>query len=471
MTDFIDRLENELLAAGARSRGKRLVRGAASDAWVGVPMLLSLVIVAAVVAVLLAAGHGRRPAAADRTKPATHAHAPFVRDCTVWNALDGGGSALGQAPPFLSSRRPTRRCTFVAHFQSQLRPTLAPPAGGASPSGSASEFEHRGQYALSVVALGVPETSTDKYGVWVETTAGRSRLLGVVHLVHLPRAVMREIGGGSIRASGLLPARVIHFRQVFLTLETSTSPSRPGSVLLRIPEGPAPGATATCAAKVTSTPPATTSATPSAALRSTLGVLRTRATAADRVSLAPLFPSEFSPTNGVFVRYTRVVEDSGVKLIVVPYLRAGLVDPTCPGQAPNSAVVQQRAEERKLLAHPQEEVGVFARLGHATLGEFTYGTATEIRRGSTIAVDGVNTGYSRAVLVALVPDGVARVAVFYAGWIEASTGKRVPARPVTINMTVRENVVEGNVPRPAGYLPQRVTWYSPAGAVVKSYTP
>jgi hypothetical protein len=58
MTDFVDRLEQELLAAGRRARARRRVRAAAALA---VTALLSLGVVGAVGAAILSSGHGPRP--------------------------------------------------------------------------------------------------------------------------------------------------------------------------------------------------------------------------------------------------------------------------------------------------------------------------------------------------------------------------------------------------------------------------
>ena len=461
MTDFIDRLEDELLAAGRRPRGTRLARRAGlagRSAGTGGAVLLSLAVVVAVMVALLGAGHGRPSAPASLRAAGKQPAA-----CSFWVVQSRGESVLGQLPAaFLGGGRAGALCSAVAQYG--LAATRVP-------SGTATEIEHRGQYAISVrvtVPLGAPRD----YGVWVVGSSGGSRLLGVVRVGRVPRAIEKLVRGAPMAALGLLPAGATRFAQVLITRETSAAPSRPGPVVLRLKSAPVQPL---CILKAVSSTPPATDAQPSQSLLSILGVLRAPVTAADALDVKSLFPfpTELSPTNGVYVRYMRVVGDAGIKLMVVPYLRGELIDPSCPGLAQplRRLRAQQRAAEQRLLAHPQQEVGVFARIGHASLGEFVYGNAAEIERGSTLAVDGVNTGYRRSVLVALVPDGVSRVSVYYAGRIMAPSGKWVPAPPVTITMTVHGNVIVGNIPRPAGNLPQRVTWYGAGGRVVKSYVP
>jgi hypothetical protein len=66
MTDFVDRLERELLVAGRRSRPKRLARRAGATAIVAAPVLLSIGVAGAIAAVILGSGHARHGAAAQQ---------------------------------------------------------------------------------------------------------------------------------------------------------------------------------------------------------------------------------------------------------------------------------------------------------------------------------------------------------------------------------------------------------------------
>ena len=74
MSDFVDRLERELLAAGRRSRPQRLARCAGATIVVVWPAVLSIGVAGAVAAVILGSGSARRVAPSER-RPAP------VRQC------------------------------------------------------------------------------------------------------------------------------------------------------------------------------------------------------------------------------------------------------------------------------------------------------------------------------------------------------------------------------------------------------
>ncbi len=66
MTDFVDRLEKELLAAGRRPPGERLARRARATIVLAAPLILSVGVAGAVAAVILSSGHARRTSGAQR---------------------------------------------------------------------------------------------------------------------------------------------------------------------------------------------------------------------------------------------------------------------------------------------------------------------------------------------------------------------------------------------------------------------
>lgn len=101
---------------------------------------------------------------------------------------------------------------------------LHPPAGG-SAQGIAEVWRSHGRDGFAAVATGLaPDNSHNAYAIWLSNSRGDSRLLGFVS---------PGVGANRrLQTSGALPINASNFHKVLVTLETRSTPSSPGTIVL-----------------------------------------------------------------------------------------------------------------------------------------------------------------------------------------------------------------------------------------------
>jgi hypothetical protein len=114
-----------------------------------------------------------------------------------------------------------------AQILSQLN--LNPPNGGKA-KGAAFVIRVSGRLGLEIRAAGLVPNSThppNAYAVWLFNTPSDSHILGFVN---------PGVGqNGSFETIGPLPANAAHYHKLLVTLETTSNPKTPGTIILQAP--------------------------------------------------------------------------------------------------------------------------------------------------------------------------------------------------------------------------------------------
>ena len=80
--------------------------------------------------------------------------------------------------------------------------------------------------AIAIVGHGLPaNTKHNAYAVWLYNTSRDAVLLGFVN-----PGVGKD---GRLETTGPLPTNASHFKQLLITIETTSSPTQPGQVVLQ----------------------------------------------------------------------------------------------------------------------------------------------------------------------------------------------------------------------------------------------
>jgi Flp pilus assembly protein TadG len=134
------------------------------------------------------------------------------------------GSNTASTPTTTSTA--TTTTSSKAHVIGEI--TMAP-ANKASKSAGIAEIVVEGKVTGVIVAADhlVPNTAHNAYAVWLSNPSGPSELLGYVK---------PPVGkSGVLKTSGALPADVASYKEILLTLETTTNTKTPGPTVLSGP--------------------------------------------------------------------------------------------------------------------------------------------------------------------------------------------------------------------------------------------
>jgi hypothetical protein len=185
---------------GARRPSSR--RGGAVVLWLG--GLLAVAVVVVLVVVLTGGGSSKKPT----------------------------GSRLATHPATTASTTKTSTTGSGAQILAQLN--LNPPNGGKA-KGVAFVVRVSGRLGLEIRASGLAPNTVhppNAYAVWLFNSPGDSQILGFVN---------PGVGqNGSFETIGPLPSNTAHFHNVLVTLETTSNPKSPGTIVLRAPLTGAP---------------------------------------------------------------------------------------------------------------------------------------------------------------------------------------------------------------------------------------
>jgi hypothetical protein len=137
----------------------------------------------------------------------------------------GGGKSSGQPSTSASSTRSSSTSTTSAGKPS-LNKTIAltPTVPELKAAGTAYVLSQSKRRAFYVAARGLPASSGFFYAVWLYNSPSSSAPLGRAPTVG---------SNGRMEGGGPLPTNASLYHQLIITKETSTHPSRPGSIVLR----------------------------------------------------------------------------------------------------------------------------------------------------------------------------------------------------------------------------------------------
>jgi hypothetical protein len=191
-------------------------------------------------------------------------------------------------------------------------------------------------------------------------------------------------------------------------------------------------------------PPLVQSEAAPGALVSLVGLLRTPATAGDRIDLKQFNRAPWIVLS-VYVRYIRVVDGPlGARIALVPARICGEVL-----SSPNARPVQVAPHDVLLmqaLSNPPSRRGTVY-----------VGTPADIRSGAADPSLATSGAPRTSVKLTIVPDGVARVVFSYPGH-----------QPSSATATIHDNVGISS-PVPAS-MPSTTTWYANNGSIVRTFT-
>ncbi len=136
-----------------------------------------------------------------------------------------GGSGNPTSVPAKASSNPDPKTTTSATgtFKNQIN--LTAPDGAKSPAGIVQVEQIGSATGIVIYASGLqPNTKHDAYAVWLSNPNGSSKFVGWEHTL---------VGkSGTLKAVGPLPDDANKYKQLLVTLETQTNPTKPGQVVL-----------------------------------------------------------------------------------------------------------------------------------------------------------------------------------------------------------------------------------------------
>jgi hypothetical protein len=143
---------------------------------------------------------------------------------------DDPGTAASTTPSATSTTSTTATTPTGDVFEIKAQGTLRPPGGSESPARGEVAIVHfpdNDQYRLAFQATGLPPSSTrgSAYGVWLYSSATKNQFLG------FPDTAVGA--DGKLKTVSDLSPDTPAYEQVLLTRETSESPKRPGTIVLR----------------------------------------------------------------------------------------------------------------------------------------------------------------------------------------------------------------------------------------------
>jgi hypothetical protein len=103
---------------------------------------------------------------------------------------------------------------------------LSSPSGSKTTAALAEVLKQGNNASIAIVGHGLPaNTKHNAYAVWLYNTPGDAVRLGFVN---------PGVGkNGHLATTGPLPTNAAHFKQLLITVETTTNPQQPGPIILR----------------------------------------------------------------------------------------------------------------------------------------------------------------------------------------------------------------------------------------------
>jgi hypothetical protein len=133
-------------------------------------------------------------------------------------------SGTTRSAPAASST--TSTSSTAAKVVSQIN--LTPPAAGSKAAGIAEVLREGSTNGIAIVAQNVPPNTThppNAYAVWLYNSPTDAKILGFVN-PGVPKS-------GKLSTAGGLPTNASHYKQLIVTVESSSNPKAPGTVILQ----------------------------------------------------------------------------------------------------------------------------------------------------------------------------------------------------------------------------------------------
>jgi hypothetical protein len=191
-----------------------------------VVIALAAIIVVVVVLVLVLPGGSKKPsssaaAPATTTSTAATTTAPATGTGTSPATTPATGTSAAGATGTASTPAAGAGGTAQPSAQINLTPTQA----GSKAEGIADVLKEGGQRELAIVAQGLPpNTAKNSYEVWLYNSPTDAKSIGFGPVVG---------SNGKLAAAGPLPTNASHFKQLIVTVETTTSPKTPGPIVMQ----------------------------------------------------------------------------------------------------------------------------------------------------------------------------------------------------------------------------------------------
>jgi hypothetical protein len=184
----------------------------------------ALVVIAVVVVLVLVLGGGSKAK-----------HTPTVASNPTTTSSAGAStsatSTTGASTTATSATGTSKTGTSTAKAQAVAQINLNPPSGSSSSAkGVGIVVKDGSAYGMIIEAQKVAPNSHNAYAAWLYNSPTDSLRLGFVN-----PAVGKS---GALQVGTALPANAGHYKELLLTLETSSAPKTPGTVIL---EGPLTG--------------------------------------------------------------------------------------------------------------------------------------------------------------------------------------------------------------------------------------
>jgi hypothetical protein len=171
---------------------------------------VAVVVVAVVVFLVLRSGGSKKPQVAS-TPPVTTTSSATT---TASSTTTAGASST------------TATTSTSAKVLAQIN--LSPPKSASKAAGIAELLSEGATDGIAIVAQNVPANATkppNAYAVWLYNSPTDAKILGFVN-----PGVSKT---GRLSTAGALPTNASHFKNLIVTLETTATPKRPGTIVLR----------------------------------------------------------------------------------------------------------------------------------------------------------------------------------------------------------------------------------------------
>jgi hypothetical protein len=184
----------------------------------GALMLLVGVIVVIVVVVLVVPGGSKKTNTGSASSGATTA----PKTSTSAGSGTSSGATTGTSTSTGTSGGTSTTSTSKAQVVAQIN--LNPPSGTGSEKGVAFVVKEGGAYGVIIEAQHMAPNSHNAYAAWLSSTPTDSVRLGFVN----PGVGTK----GTLETGGTLPTNAGSYKELLITLETSSNPKTPGTVVL-----------------------------------------------------------------------------------------------------------------------------------------------------------------------------------------------------------------------------------------------
>jgi hypothetical protein len=193
-----------------------------------VVIALAAIIVVVVVLLLVLPGSSKKPsstAAAPATTTSTAATATAPATGTTPATGTATTPATGTSTAGATGTASTPATGASGTAQPKVQINLTPTQTGSKAEGIADVLNEGSQRELAIVAQGLPpNTAKNSYEVWLYNSPTDAKSIGFGPVVG---------ANGKLAAAGPLPTDASHFKQLIVTLETTSSPKTPGPIVMQ----------------------------------------------------------------------------------------------------------------------------------------------------------------------------------------------------------------------------------------------